>query len=386
MRITAQRLENGRIEFGLQQRETNGSWGERELPRRRYFPANSEVDRWLNSTPVTITVDVPVISATEEEELTPDLPDVATDSEVGKTRSNPIPLGSSVRVGNVQVQVLGIVPDGRDLGFSESDPTEQSYLVDIQVTYLGAEASTIQGAIRIGLQDPSRSLERPFVHSLSSGICHRVSGTLDEWAEVFADRTIAGTMCYAIQTVDADLGQHVLVVSSESEQPVFLAVAPNTGDITGPGKSPSRPVPYGQAAKVGEWSVEVLATPTDLTAKLVPSGYSVYEVPAGWQINGVEVLFTYTGTTSSSMAIDDLQIGGFSRDGMLYPSILTGGWWQGLSCGDSPLVLDISHTRLFYGATMRGYLCFKTTAAKVAGGGLVLLIDSGPERVFMALE
>ncbi len=57
VRIVAQKLEDGRIEFGLEQD------GERILPRTRFFPANAEVGRWLKSSPVTITlvVDDPVV-------------------------------------------------------------------------------------------------------------------------------------------------------------------------------------------------------------------------------------------------------------------------------------------------------------------------------------
>ena len=51
VRIVAQKLEDGRIEFGLEQD------GERILPRVRYFPANAEVGRWLKSSAVTIEVE-----------------------------------------------------------------------------------------------------------------------------------------------------------------------------------------------------------------------------------------------------------------------------------------------------------------------------------------
>ena len=56
VRINAQRLEDGRTEFAVQQRVASGEWGERVLPRGRYFPANPEVGRWLNSTPVNLAV------------------------------------------------------------------------------------------------------------------------------------------------------------------------------------------------------------------------------------------------------------------------------------------------------------------------------------------
>ena len=52
-RINARKLEDGRVEFSMQVREGN-SWSERILPRGRYFPADAEAGRWLNSTPVAI--------------------------------------------------------------------------------------------------------------------------------------------------------------------------------------------------------------------------------------------------------------------------------------------------------------------------------------------
>ena len=48
-RIVAQRLEDGRVEFGWQ--PTGGS---RVLPRQRYFPTAATVDRWLRSSPVEV--------------------------------------------------------------------------------------------------------------------------------------------------------------------------------------------------------------------------------------------------------------------------------------------------------------------------------------------
>ena len=54
VRIAAQRLADGRTEFALQQLETDRTWGERLLPRGRYFPAHGSVGRWLNSTPLTL--------------------------------------------------------------------------------------------------------------------------------------------------------------------------------------------------------------------------------------------------------------------------------------------------------------------------------------------
>ena len=54
VRIVARRLDDGRVEFGLQQRGGDGSWGERLLPSRRFFPPATAVGRWLSSSPLSL--------------------------------------------------------------------------------------------------------------------------------------------------------------------------------------------------------------------------------------------------------------------------------------------------------------------------------------------
>ena len=54
VRITAQRLADGRTEFALQQRQQDGEWGDRLLPRLRFFPATTTTGRWLVSSPLTL--------------------------------------------------------------------------------------------------------------------------------------------------------------------------------------------------------------------------------------------------------------------------------------------------------------------------------------------
>ena len=54
-RIVARRLADGRTEFALQQRRSDGQWSDRQLPRGRFFPAGARPGRWLASTPLTLT-------------------------------------------------------------------------------------------------------------------------------------------------------------------------------------------------------------------------------------------------------------------------------------------------------------------------------------------
>ena len=50
VRIVARKLDSGRVEFGLQQRQPDNAWGDRQLPRVRFFPTTAAVGRWLVSS------------------------------------------------------------------------------------------------------------------------------------------------------------------------------------------------------------------------------------------------------------------------------------------------------------------------------------------------
>ena len=54
VRIVARKLTDGRVEFALQQR-SGSTWGDRQLPRARFFPTTARVGRWLASSPLNVT-------------------------------------------------------------------------------------------------------------------------------------------------------------------------------------------------------------------------------------------------------------------------------------------------------------------------------------------
>ena len=56
VRIVARKLDSGRVEFGLQQRQGDNTWGDRQLPRVRFFPPTAAVGRWLASSPLDLPV------------------------------------------------------------------------------------------------------------------------------------------------------------------------------------------------------------------------------------------------------------------------------------------------------------------------------------------
>ena len=59
VRIVARKLESGRIEFGLQQRQPDNTWGDRQLPRVRFFPTTATAGNWLASSTLTLTTPQP---------------------------------------------------------------------------------------------------------------------------------------------------------------------------------------------------------------------------------------------------------------------------------------------------------------------------------------
>ena len=53
VRIAARMLDGGNMEFALQQRR-GGTWGIRQLPARRFMPADATPRRWLTSSPLPV--------------------------------------------------------------------------------------------------------------------------------------------------------------------------------------------------------------------------------------------------------------------------------------------------------------------------------------------
>ena len=56
VRIVARKLETGKIEFALQQRQDADSWSDELFPRARLFPTTARVGVWLQSTPLDVEV------------------------------------------------------------------------------------------------------------------------------------------------------------------------------------------------------------------------------------------------------------------------------------------------------------------------------------------
>ena len=54
VRVAARKLDDGRVEVAVQAKQADASWGERQLPERRFVPADAEPGRWLTSSAAAI--------------------------------------------------------------------------------------------------------------------------------------------------------------------------------------------------------------------------------------------------------------------------------------------------------------------------------------------
>ena len=53
VRVAARRHDDGRVEVGVQWRDSDGRWGSRVLAQRRFVPADAAAGRWLVTTPLS---------------------------------------------------------------------------------------------------------------------------------------------------------------------------------------------------------------------------------------------------------------------------------------------------------------------------------------------
>ena len=69
VRIGARRLDDGRVEVGLQQRGDDESWGQGELPTARFLAVDTEPGKWFYSSEVelTVTTEEPAEPVAEED-------------------------------------------------------------------------------------------------------------------------------------------------------------------------------------------------------------------------------------------------------------------------------------------------------------------------------
>ena len=128
--------------------------------------------------------------------------------EVGRSssRANPIPVGTTVRLADWEITVIGTRPDSTAAVLAENqfnDPPVEGrefVIIETELTYVGTTSSIVfadtdfsavgAGGITYG--------------SNSDDWCGVIPDKLNEFTEVFTGGTLSGNLCYSVPTEDID--------------------------------------------------------------------------------------------------------------------------------------------------------------------------------------
>ena len=116
----------------MQEREADGEWGERLLPRARFFPATVTVGRWLVSTPLTVSLPEPEASPTptSRDEFNTSTPAGYTGVDLrdsGRVWGRPERFTSDSSDGTVAYMLLGTIA-GCNFADAEADRSSTVYI------------------------------------------------------------------------------------------------------------------------------------------------------------------------------------------------------------------------------------------------------------------
>ena len=208
VRLTAQRLADGRTEFALQGRGADGGWGERILPSSRFFPADPDMERWLTSSPVTVAV--PRVEPEPEPDLLPSegtfssvsvgrehICGVRTDGTVScwGTERGPTPEGTFTSVSAGSVHTCAIGADGTvSCWGAEFAPAPEGTFMSVSAGGNHTCGVKVDGTVACwgdNRQGQAVPPEGSFT-SVSAGYSHtcglRTDGTLTCWGEDVRDQ------------------------------------------------------------------------------------------------------------------------------------------------------------------------------------------------------
>ena len=154
MRVAAQRLDDGRTEFAIQQRREGEEWGERRLPRSRFVSSGADVGRWLASSP--LTVGLPGVSEVEVRVATQLLEDgrmefaIQERSEGGEWDERRLPTSRFFPAEAAAGRWLASSPLSASLPEPGGELVRIEVRVATQLLETGAWSSRSRSAVRVG--------------------------------------------------------------------------------------------------------------------------------------------------------------------------------------------------------------------------------------------
>ena len=252
VRISARRLDGGRVEFALQQRRGDGSWAGRVLPARRFVPASAAPGRWYTSSVLELA---PESVAPSETEWT-----LLAGGDVLMDRTEPAgvdpfagiepPLASGdVAVVNVEMAITDRgTPSGKEFVFrAPSSAAQRIADAGIDVASLANNHAMDYGAV--GLMDTVALLEDAGVVALGAG-ANDVEAFRHRVVEIDGDVTVAFVGVSRIVPWGFPAGPDKPGIASDTEpERVFESVRVASGEAD-------------VVVAVVHWGVEVATCPS----------------------------------------------------------------------------------------------------------------------------
>lgn len=140
----------------------------------------------------------------ETELAIPTVDPLPAGGEVG-SRGNPIELGSTGRVGDWMLRVVGMTPNANEAVAEENqfnDPPgegHQFFIVELEATYVGASSGHVSRNIR------SRVLgELNVARDTFDAYCGVFPDPISDAGEAFPDGTVTGNECWSVATTEVD--------------------------------------------------------------------------------------------------------------------------------------------------------------------------------------
>lgn len=119
------------------------------------------------------------------------------------SKSNPIPIGATVRIGDWDFKIVSSVSDARQVVFAHNmfnDPPKsghQFFMIKIQATYIGSTSDRLMWSFGFNLVGDSG-----VAYSRAQNSCGVIPDEISEAGEVFTDGTVSGNICWEVQTND----------------------------------------------------------------------------------------------------------------------------------------------------------------------------------------
>lgn len=143
------------------------------------------------------------------------------------TRTNPLPLNTTARIGDWEVTILSVTKDANEQVMAENQfndpPAEgrQFVMAEVEATYVGEDSGTFW----VDMSDKYYGASGNTFGSSMEDSCGVIPNGMSDQGETFPDGTVTGNLCWSVPTDQIDGGAIIVEASfSMDSDRVFFAI------------------------------------------------------------------------------------------------------------------------------------------------------------------